>query len=75
MRSRTINDKLHAIETLLDSVQLHKVVKENRKFSHRIRLALGLVRSLQAEFPQRNYSLYRWIIDHQSERAKLMCFN
>jgi len=71
----TINQKLHQIEVALDSVQLHKVIRRNRKLHKRIRHALGLVRQLQAIWPQADYSLYRWIIDHQSDKAKLQRFS
>jgi len=71
----SINEMLHIIETDLDSVQLHKVIRDNPKLARRIRRALGLVRRLQHIYPQVNYSLYRRIINHQTENAKTQRFN
>ena len=70
----TINEMLHIIETDLDSVQLHKVIRDSPKLAKRIRRALGLVRRLQHFYPQVNYSLYRWIIDHQTKNGYMQRF-
>jgi len=65
---------LHAAETLIDSLQLMKYCRANRKVHYRLRKALGFIRRVQSFFPQQNYSLYRWIIPHEDERAKLLRF-
>jgi len=74
-RKWTVNELLHIVETDLDSLQLHKVIREDPRLAHRIRRSLGVIRHLQSHWPQQNYSLYRWIIDHETPRAKLQRFN
>jgi len=71
----TVNELLHIVETDLDSTQLHKVVRENYKLARQIRRALGIIRHLQHRWPQQNYSLYRWIINHETPTARLQRFN
>jgi len=66
---------LHAAETLIDSLQLMKYCRLNRKVHYRLRKALGFIRRVQFYFPQQNYSLYRWIIPHDTDSAKLQRFN
>jgi len=66
---------LHAAETLIDSLQLLKYCRLNRKVYRRLRKALGFIRRVQVYYPQENYSLYRWFIDHETESAKLQRFN
>jgi hypothetical protein len=64
MEYRTINDKLHVAELMLDSVtqSIHKTPNlppKSRRWLKQLHLALGLIRSIQKEYPQLNYTLTR----------------
>jgi len=52
-----------------------KYCRANRKVRCRLRKALGFIRRVQYFYPQENYSLYRWFIDHETDSAKLQRFN
>jgi len=58
---KSINDKLQLIETVLDGYIQHlEKTGASGMWLGRLKRALGSVRGLQAEFPQRNYSLLRF---------------
>lgn len=75
MQNLSPNEMLHIIETELDAFQLTNAFKElPRKRKRRLRRALGLVRRLQYRFfPQKNYSLWRFIsCDYKKKDGKIL---
>jgi len=58
---QTINAKLHLAELMLDSVTQSMVKKpgQEKKWLRQLRRALGAIRSCQAIFPQKDYTLTR----------------
>lgn len=64
MKYPAIADKLHVMELDLDSVtqSIHKtpnLPKKAKRWLKQLHRALGMIRSLQAQFPQKNYTLTR----------------
>jgi len=78
-----IAQSLSIAEIALDSCQLKFAGYYERRdaksiplwMKRRVRIALGMIRRCQYFFPQQDYSLFRWMLDHESPDQHEQRFN